>query len=545
MDKTPKKTKDSKAVIETTTPEKVNKPSKSTTPAKSATTPAKTATTPAKSAATPAKTAATPAKAATTTPAKTATTTPSKQTTTPAKTATATPAKTATTTPSKPATTTPAKDTKKTKTTTTTPAKDTKKTTTKDITTTEAPTTKSVEKKTTTTPQQQKKQTPQKKEQTKQPQQKRKNTESESNDAEENNKVVQSEKVTKKQRVEKKTTTAPAAPFVAKEAVPELTPTPTQAPAPAPVSSGMSIFDALRKQQGDEQQASGNNKAVMDSFSTTNAFEAPAPAETTEAPTAPRLNSVGKQTVTEEEKEARKQKDQEIRDESNPRTVFVANVDLSSNPKELKALFGKYGKVEHVRFRSLPVNKEGANRKATYINKEYHDKRDTCNAYVVFEKESDAKKALAMNGTLFRERHLRLDIAANKHEKGKDENTVFVGGIPFELENEELHNVFEETIGDVENVRIIRDKHTGMGKGFAYVLFKKTIGARRAIEKKEMEVNGRTIRIFPNKEKPKGKNVANENDKKKPRHVVPRTRKANKSAISKPFVKPTSKPKSK
>lgn len=37
------------------------------------------------------------------------------------------------------------------------------------------------------------------------------------------------------------------------------------------------------------------------------------------------------------------------------RTVFVGNLPVSSTSKQLKKLFGAYGKVESVRLRSVPV----------------------------------------------------------------------------------------------------------------------------------------------------------------------------------------------
>ena len=48
--------------------------------------------------------------------------------------------------------------------------------------------------------------------------------------------------------------------------------------------------------------------------------------------------------------------------------------------------------------------------------------------------------------------------------------SLFVGNLPFNLEEEELREHFEE-FGTIESVRLIRDKATGVGKGFGYVLF--------------------------------------------------------------------------
>ena len=47
---------------------------------------------------------------------------------------------------------------------------------------------------------------------------------------------------------------------------------------------------------------------------------------------------------------------------------------------------------------------------------------------------------------------------------------VFVGNLPFDVQDEELWTHFERC-GDIEFVRIVRDKKTNIGKGFGYVQF--------------------------------------------------------------------------
>lgn len=47
---------------------------------------------------------------------------------------------------------------------------------------------------------------------------------------------------------------------------------------------------------------------------------------------------------------------------------------------------------------------------------------------------------------------------------------MFVGNLPFDVQDEELYTHFERC-GEIEFVRIIRDKKTNIGKGFGYVQF--------------------------------------------------------------------------
>lgn len=57
------------------------------------------------------------------------------------------------------------------------------------------------------------------------------------------------------------------------------------------------------------------------------------------------------------------------------------------------------------------------------------------------------------------------------HQDHDTKHTVFVGGLPFKVEDELLWEHFSQC-GEVVSVRAIRDKKTQIGKGIAYVRFK-------------------------------------------------------------------------
>ncbi|KAL3215268.1 hypothetical protein MRX96_006543 [Rhipicephalus microplus] len=77
-----------------------------------------------------------------------------------------------------------------------------------------------------------------------------------------------------------------------------------------------------------------------------------------------------------------------------------------------------------------------------------------------------------------------------------EKQTVFVGNLAHEVQDEELWKLFAEC-GDVVAVRLVRDKVTGMGKGFGFVTFKQMDGAALALEMTGREVSGRPIRVSP------------------------------------------------
>jgi RNA recognition motif-containing protein len=70
---------------------------------------------------------------------------------------------------------------------------------------------------------------------------------------------------------------------------------------------------------------------------------------------------------------------------------------------------------------------------------------------------------------------------------------IFIGSLPFNLEETELREYFEE-YGEVSSVKIISDKFTGRSKGFGFVEMPDDAAAKKAIEELNgAEVGGRTI----------------------------------------------------
>ena len=80
---------------------------------------------------------------------------------------------------------------------------------------------------------------------------------------------------------------------------------------------------------------------------------------------------------------------------------------------------------------------------------------------------------------------------------------IFVGSLPFSLEEAELKGFFEE-YGEVASARIITDKFSGRSKGFGFIEMPVEEEAKKAIEELNgAEVDGRTIVVNESIEKPK------------------------------------------
>src|ERR1700744_2029546 len=72
---------------------------------------------------------------------------------------------------------------------------------------------------------------------------------------------------------------------------------------------------------------------------------------------------------------------------------------------------------------------------------------------------------------------------------------IFVGSLPFKLQEDELKQLFE-AYGEVSSVKLINDRETGRSKGFGFVEMPDDESAQQAITALNgTEVAGRTIAV--------------------------------------------------
>ena len=78
---------------------------------------------------------------------------------------------------------------------------------------------------------------------------------------------------------------------------------------------------------------------------------------------------------------------------------------------------------------------------------------------------------------------------------------MFLGNLPYAVDEEEVIRLFHrnkeypELSGAVEAVRVVRDRKTNLGKGIAFVLFRKTGEARTALLLDGTKMGDREIRV--------------------------------------------------
>ncbi|KAI9143341.1 hypothetical protein BKA69DRAFT_119220 [Paraphysoderma sedebokerense] len=183
--------------------------------------------------------------------------------------------------------------------------------------------------------------------------------------------------------------------------------------------------------------------------------------------------------------------------EKDKKTIFVGNLPISvvqkTEYKQLKSHFKQYGEIESIRFRSIAFS-EPLPRRVAFAKQSFHPSRDSLNAYIVYKSTDSVASALSSNGALLFDKHIRVDSVTSK-STNDTKRSIFVGGLPLDVKDDEVWECFEKC-GDIEYVRVIRDKKTGMGKGFGYVQFKTRSSVPVALKLHETTLKECTIRVF-------------------------------------------------
>eukprot|EP01096_Ripella_sp_DP13-Kostka_P004288 TRINITY_DN16440_c0_g1_i1.p1 TRINITY_DN16440_c0_g1~~TRINITY_DN16440_c0_g1_i1.p1 ORF type:complete len:534 (+),score=273.03 TRINITY_DN16440_c0_g1_i1:32-1603(+) len=103
--------------------------------------------------------------------------------------------------------------------------------------------------------------------------------------------------------------------------------------------------------------------------------------------------------------------------------------------------------------------------------------------------------AIKFNGFLFRDTHLRVDLASNSSKKLPPNTTVFLGNLPYTATEEPIWQHFAEC-GEIETVRLLRDKYKGgLCRGIGFIKFKKSYSAHKALRLDSSYLFNRPIRV--------------------------------------------------
>lgn len=186
------------------------------------------------------------------------------------------------------------------------------------------------------------------------------------------------------------------------------------------------------------------------------------------------------------------------------RTIFVGNVAQNATRKDIKKLFQHYGAIESVRIRNVIAVNPKIPKKVAFLTNRLAKFADSFSAYVVFKPQDDLelilKKACEeQNMVLFMEKHLRVMLALQSR-RGPRRQSVFVGNLPFDCSEEELIEAFKPVAEEVgvklTNVRVNRDRDTGVGRGVGFVSFDDDLGVQASLNSVgKISIRNRDVRV--------------------------------------------------
>lgn len=222
------------------------------------------------------------------------------------------------------------------------------------------------------------------------------------------------------------------------------------------------------------------------------------------------------------------------KEEDGERTIFVGNLPLATTTrKSLAALFKDFGPIESTRLRSVPVmgvklpqDRAGDQRlmKKVCVNtNQINDStKNTIHGYVVFTSVDSVNKALEKNNAIVVEgMRLRIDRATPTVDASR---SVFVGNLPYLAEESTLLELFTKGCvmepGDVQGVRIVRDKETYQCKGFGYVLFREKSMVPTALKMDGSTYMKKELRVRVCGKRFKGKKGDNKAAPTKPKYAA-------------------------
>lgn len=100
----------------------------------------------------------------------------------------------------------------------------------------------------------------------------------------------------------------------------------------------------------------------------------------------------------------------------------------------------RYGTIESIRLRSLPIDNDSRMPRTLQIKAgKVNTDGGSANAYICFKFREEATAACAENMSLFKDHHLRVDMAGSRSAKSVDSHyppsrSVFVGNLALDIQ---------------------------------------------------------------------------------------------------------------
>lgn len=162
------------------------------------------------------------------------------------------------------------------------------------------------------------------------------------------------------------------------------------------------------------------------------------------------------------------------------KTIYVTKLSIEVEKSTLEEVFGKYGKIKEIRLhaRGTPANQRRF-------------------AYIEYETENEAGRALEMNNTALKGRIIGVQPSISDKQKRQNlRSTVCVTNIDYSAKENEILNHFTSKFGkdSIRKWNFPLNRYSEFG-GFGYIEFASDSYAEKAINMENKTIKGRRVSI--------------------------------------------------
>lgn len=177
-------------------------------------------------------------------------------------------------------------------------------------------------------------------------------------------------------------------------------------------------------------------------------------------------------------------------DENTSREVFVSNCSFDATEEDFRNQFSQYGEISEI---TIPT--------------QFKTGRPKGFAFVLFATEEAREAALdadcstmlgrqigvrANKGRIERAGRIPKPRPAGLSEKPDGCRTIYVGNLPYSLDEDQLQQLFADC--GQANARVVRQSWSKRSRGFGYVEFENEAAVDQAVQK-DISIDGRELRL--------------------------------------------------
>lgn len=139
-------------------------------------------------------------------------------------------------------------------------------------------------------------------------------------------------------------------------------------------------------------------------------------------------------SIHKEQKQVKKEEKQEDIDKRTLK-IFIDNTSKEIKEEDVKKLFSIFGPINNIHYRDIIPRDSKMSKKIAARTKQIHPKVTAyILAYINYESQESAQKALTLNGRLFRGNYMQIHIVGKSMKKEWDsKKAIFIGNLSYSM----------------------------------------------------------------------------------------------------------------